>query len=549
MAHSARSFSFRLLAGVGMEALPWMGLAAGSFLLPVSTLSNVVPYPRVLISLLILSGGASVIVGRRRWISLYLDETATSSSDRTSSLSSPPYETSSPLSYPTPRSAPNQSQDSLTGLADRKGLLRKISEALEQAPNDPENDDGGPALFTVRINEYRDVTESFGHQAGQNLLTAVASRTVEVCPPTATSARIAEDTFAVLLPEADDDQGRKVGEALLQSFDSPFNIAGHQIPIEASIGLALRPSPNSVFESAEEMLQTSYSAMHQVQRHGENQVNVYQNGPQNDTRRLQRRERLRQAIKDDELILYYQPIVHLVSDNTVGAEALVRWDHPERGILSPAAFIPLAEETGLVGALDRWVFNQALEHASTWTKGTDSPLDWISVNISPQSAEGNLQSWGLQKLSDASLPDGGLHLEITERWALRDERLLQPLRDEGVRLSIDDFGTGYSSLRYLRSLNADVLKIDSEFIQDLGRDEKTTAIVQFLMNLSLRLDVEVIAEGVETTEQENILRDLGCAMAQGYHFSRPVPAPTLTERTESTSPPPQSSQGERLHPT
>lgn len=526
-----------------------MGLAAGSFFLPASTLSNVVPYPRALISLLVLLGGAFVIAGRRRWTSLHPDESTTSSSNRTSSPSSPSYDTSSPLSHSTPHAAPNQNQDPLTGLVDRKGLLRKISEALEQAPNEPENDDAGPALFTVRINEYRDVTESFGHQAGQNLLTAVASRTVEVSPSTATTARIAEDTFAVFLPAAEDDQGHEVGEALLQSLESPFNIAGHQIPIEASIGLALRPSPNSVFENAEEMLQASYSAMHQVQRHDENQFNVYQNGPQNGTRRLQRRERLRQAIREDELILYYQPIVHLVSGNTVGAEALVRWNHPERGILSPAAFIPLAEETGLVGALDRWVFNQALEHASTWTKGPDSPLDWISVNISPQSAEGNLQSWGLQKLSNASLPDGGLHLEITERWALRDERLLQPLRDEGVRLSIDDFGTGYSSLRYLRSLNADVLKIDSEFIQDLGRDEKTTAIVQFLMNLSLRLDVEVIAEGVETAEQESILRDLGCAMAQGYHFSRPVPAHTLIERAESTSPPPQSSEGERLHPT
>lgn len=541
MARSTRSFSLQSLVGVGIEVLPWLGLAAGSFFLPTSPLNTVVPHPHVLVPLFLLVGGALLVAARRRWASPRLTEPPSSAD--CNAPPSPLYTPSSRLSRPPPHSTPRQTPDSLTGLVDRTGLLNEIARALEHASKEPENDDS-PALLTVRINEYRDVTESFGYQSGQDLLAAVASRSSEVLPPSATRARIAEDTFAVLLPAAADEHGRAIGEALLQSFDSPFTIAGHQIPIEASIGLAIRPSPDSLFESAEEMLQAGYSAMHQVQRRKHDQINEYQNGPQNGTRWLQRRERLRQAIQDNELTLYYQPIVHLVSGNTVGAEALVRWDHPERGLLSPAAFIPLAEETGLVGALDRWVFNRALEHAGMWTTGPDSPLEWVSVNISPQSVEGDLQSWCREKLSGASLPDGGLHLEITERWALRDERPLQPLRDEGVRLSIDDFGTGYSSLRYLRSLNADVLKIDSEFIQDLGRDEKTTAIVQFLMNLSLRLDVEVIAEGVETAQQETILRELGCAMAQGYHFSRPVPARTLVERAESIPTSPQSSAEE-----
>ena len=346
-------------------------------------------------------------------------------------------------------------------------------------------------------------------------------------------ARIAEDTFAIFLPHPASGHAEQMGDALKECFETPFKIAGHRIPIEVSIGLATRPSPDATFETAEKMLQASYSAMHQVQRTDGDNFLVFQNGNQNGTRRLQRRERLRQAIQQNELVLHYQPIIHLLTGETVGAEALVRWDHPDRGLRSPAAFIPLAEETGLVGELDRWVFHHALEDAERWTNGPDRPLDWVSVNISPQSVEGDLQAWCRRKLQTASIPDGGLHLEITERWALRDERSLQPLRDEGVRLSIDDFGTGYSSLRYLRSLNADVLKIDSEFIQALGRDEKTTAIVQFLMNLSLRLDVEVIAEGVETKEQAAILRDLGCAMAQGYHFSKPVPSHKLVERAGS----------------
>ncbi len=518
--------SIRSLIGLGLDALPWIGLAVALLLLPPSVLGSSAAY---LLPILVLAGGAVVLWGRRRrWAASAGTSTARSDDVQTGSTTPLPGKSpSAPQSVPR-RRPQDQNRDALTGLADRTHLLGELSEALAASNAAPRRDN--PALLTIRTNEYQDVTESFGHQAGQNLLTAVASRITEVPPPDATVARIAEDTFAVLLPEAESDHARDLGEALKERFESPFDIAENCIPIEVSIGLATRPSPDSMFENAEEMLQAGYSAMHQVQRRdGENLI-VFRRDDQDGTRRLQRRERLRQAIRDDELTLYYQPIIHLVSGEAVGAEALVRWDHPDRGVLSPGAFIPLAEETGLIGELDRWVFSQALEDAERWTDGPDSPLDWISANISPQSAEGDLQAWCLRKLSDAAIPDGGLHLEITERWALHDKRPLQPLRDEGVRLSIDDFGTGYSSLRYLRSLNADVLKIDSEFIQDLGQDEKTTAIVQFLMNLSLRLDVEVIAEGVETDQQASILRNLGCAMAQGYHFARPVPAHQLVDR-------------------
>jgi len=521
MALFSHPTSIRSLIELGLDALPWIGLAAASLLLPIPMLEGIAPRAHALFPLVILASGAVVLWGRRRW-------KGPSSASQTESAASPSVD-SSPLPQSIPqRHHQEQNWDALTGLANRTHLLDKLSDALAAGRSARRR--GSPALLTVRTDEYQDVTESFGHQAGQNLLAAVATRIADVPPPSATVARIAEDTFAVLLPEAGSERARDLGTDLTERFESPLNIAENRIPIEVSIGLAIRPSPDSKFENAEEMLRAGYSAMHQVQRRDEEDLIVFRDETRDGTRRLQRRERLRRAIREDELTLHYQPIIHLVSNKAVGAEALVRWDHPDRGVLSPAAFIPLAEETGLIGEVDRWVFNQALDDAERWTEGSDRPLDWISVNISPQSAEGDLQTWCLRKLSAASIPDGGLHLEITERWALRDERPLQPLRDEGVRLSIDDFGTGYSSLRYLRSLNADVLKIDSGFIQDLGQDEKTTAIVQFLMNLSLRLDVEVIAEGVETSQQASILRDLGCAMAQGYHFARPVPARRLVER-------------------
>ena len=525
--------STRSLLGIGVEAIPWIGLAVVSVFLPTSSLPNAVPQANIVLPILILSAGTLLIAGRCRWTPfsetsaapLPRDEVEKGVSDSESENS---FRTPSAASLP-----PEERRDSLTGLADHKALLNTLSDCLGESDRDAAEAPSAPALLTVRILEYRDVTESFGLQAAEELLTAVATRIADLSPPTATTAHTAEDTFAILLPATEEETAREVGELLLKSFDTPFDIAGRQVPIQASVGLALRPSPHSTFVSAEKMLQASYSAMHQVQRQGGDGLNVYRGGDRNGTRWLQRRERLREGIQQDELVLHYQPIVHLVSGDMIGAEALVRWKHPERGLLSPAAFMPLAEDTGLVEEVDRWVFTKVLKHANQWTTNPDLPLDWLSVNVSPQSMESDFQDWCRKQLHEASLPEGSLHLEITERWAVRDEGSFQPLREEGIRLSIDDFGTGYSSLRYLRSLEADVLKIDREFVQDLGQHEKTTAIVQFLMNLSLRLDVEVIAEGIETAAQEEILRDLGCAMGQGHRFSRPVPADRLLDRASS----------------
>ncbi len=521
------TFSTRTVVAIGVDALPWIGLATGAVLFPSPALPNGAPVHPLWLPILILIGGGLFIAGRHRWAPLGPRDAQPPPPDPGQPAASRPRDS---LPFLAPSSPPEQSRDVLPSLVDRAALLKTMTERLQESSSEaPSDGTASLALVTVRIAEYRDVTESFGHQAGQELLAAVASRIMDLSPSSATTAHTAEDTFAILLPEIEALPAEELGHDLLQSFDPPFDIGGHQIPIEASIGLAIRPSSDSPFGSAEKMLQASYSAMHRVQRQGGDDLEVYQNEGQHETRWLQRRERLREAIRRDELTLFYQPVVHLVSGATIGAEALVRWQHPERGLLSPAAFIPIAEETGLIEDLDRWVFHQALQHASRWTTMPDASLDWVSVNVSPQSLEGDFQNWGHEYLNEVSLPDGSLHLEVTERWALRDERSLQALREQGVRLSIDDFGTGYSSLRYLRSLNADTLKIDREFVQDLGRDEKTTAIVQFLMNLSLRLDVEVIAEGVEAAEQAEILRDLGCAMAQGYHFARPVPADTLAE--------------------
>lgn len=442
---------------------------------------------------------------------------------------------------PQSRHGEGKKYDALTGLATRSSLLRQVSQRLDR--NSDEED--GPALFSLTISEYGDVMESFGYNAGQQFLTAAASRIEDAKPSAVTAARISESTFAALLPGASEDRARELGRTLLKAFDTPFQIAGQQVPVEAILGLAVRSGARSRFSEAAEMLQASYSAMHRGKREDPtSNLNIYQDGDRTRTHRLHRRERLRTAVHQDELVLHYQPIVHLATREVVGAEALVRWNHPERGLLMPAAFMPLAEETGLVREIDRWVFERGLYQTSEWTQSPAGPVDWVSVNVSPQSVDDSFQDWCRDKLRDIPISEGGLHLEITEQRALHGEQFLRQLRDEGVHLAIDDFGTGYSSLRYLRYLNAELLKIDREFIQDLGQDSRATAIVQFLLNLSLRLGVEVIAEGVETTDQENTLRELGCAMAQGYRFSKPIPADALVEYAGRVPDQPATSQSE-----
>lgn len=531
MHRSVHQFFPLSILGLGLETLPWIALAMGSaFFLP-SPLQDPIPASQILIPGVILIGGGLAILGRRAALRRLCTKPVSQPS--TGAFSSFQFQGDSNSNSSTQNeedfSIEEARQDPLTELANRSVLLSEVAHRLESEPSE----DRRLALLSITLDEYRDVTDSFGYNGGQELIKTAANRIQNTIPPAAVGARIAEDAFAVLLTEVTTEDAREMGQLLLDTLNSAFQIEGHSVPIAASIGLATQKGKDTPFSSAEKLLQASYSAMLQVQRQGGRTLKVFKGEVAERTQWLRKRERLRQAIRQNELTIHYQPIVHLASQEIVGAEALVRWNHPERGLLPPSAFLPLAEETDLIGDIDRWVFTRALQRASAWTTSPNGPVDWVSVNVSPQSTEGGLQEWCREQLRGVPLADGGLHLEITERWALKDERTLRPLRDDGIRLSIDDFGTGYSSLRYLRTLDADVLKIDQEFIQGLGHDPKTTAIVQFLLNLALRLDVEVIAEGVETEKQEATLRELGCAMAQGFYFSEPVPPEMLTNETNS----------------
>lgn len=239
--------------------------------------------------------------------------------------------------------------------------------------------------------------------------------------------------------------------------------------------------------------------------------------------RLSRRQRLSGAIDRNELVLYYQPIVDLLEGGIRGAEALVRWDHPDRGLVSPGAFIPFAEETGLIGRIDQWVLRAAVDQVARWRESA-SEVERIRVNVTPhEDLDESFQSDLLDHLDERGVPGHVLELEITERMALEESDQFDYLRERGVRLAIDDFGTGYSSLFYLQRLEADTLKIDPFFTREIQSDGRTNVIVDSILDIADRLGMDVIAECVETEEQRRRLQDMGCPLAQGFLFARPMP--------------------------
>ncbi|MFW6010800.1 MAG: putative bifunctional diguanylate cyclase/phosphodiesterase, partial [Gemmatimonadota bacterium] len=269
------------------------------------------------------------------------------------------------------------------------------------------------------------------------------------------------------------------------------------------------------------------------------------------TRRLHHENELREALDLDQLRVHYQPIVALESGEIRGAEALVRWEHPERGVLKPTDFIPLAEETGLIVPLGDWILRETTRQVSAWKKRFAAPEGFsLSVNLSPyQFREPDLLRQAARVLKQSGLSPHDLQLEITESMVIQGKAKIEELADLGLRVAIDDFGTGYSSLNYLKRLKVDSLKIDRSFVDGLGRDEDDDAIVRTILLLAERLELEVIAEGVETREQLQHLVDVGCELGQGYYFARPVDAPEfegLLRRNREDRPPMPSAAGDSV---
>ncbi len=423
--------------------------------------------------------------------------------------------------------------DALTGLPNRTLLHDRLAHTLRLM----ERDASSLALLLLDLDRFKEVNDTLGHQAGDALLRQVAARMRDAVRASDTVARLGGDEFAVLLPGAERDGAVHAAQTLLAALVSPVTVEGQTVHVGVSIGIAVTPAHG---HEAAVLLRHADVAMYIAKRGGSGYA-VYD--PRHDgysTGRLMREAELRQALATHELVLHYQPLVDLRTGQTTGVEALVRWTHPTHGLLAPDAFIPLAEQTGLIVPLTRWVLEQVVAQQAAWARA-GRPLA-VAVNLSVRTLHDErlpeTLAWLLRR---SAIAPEQVTLEITESVLMADpaqaHAVLTRLSALGVRVAIDDFGTGYSSLAYLKQLPVDAVKIDKSFVQSMGATETTkdTAIVRSIIELGHNLGLMVVAEGIEDRETWAHVRALGGDVAQGYYMSRPLPLPSL-DRWLASSP-------------
>ena len=420
--------------------------------------------------------------------------------------------------------------DPLTDLPNRSLFLDRVDHALKRAKRRGDE----VAVLFMDLDNFKVINDSLGHEVGDELLVAVAGRLSACLRPADTAARLGGDEFVVLLEDVEDpEEAPRVAVRIEEALRAPFWVGGHNLFVTTSVGVALGGGDG---ERSGDLLRNADLAMYQAKEGGKNSHAVFEPGMnQKALERLGMEADLRRALEKEEFRVHYQPKVSLRSGKIVAQEALVRWEHPKRGLVPPAEFIPLAEETGLIVPLGRWVLEEACKQLSEWQGlyPTDPPLR-MSVNLSAaQFKRPDLGESIAEVLRRARLDPRDLILEITESMVVEDVgaalTTLQTLKSLGVKIAVDDFGTGYSSLSYLKKFPVDYLKIDRSFVEGLGRDPKDEGLVSASIELAHALGLEAIAEGVETAEQLEHLRALGCELAQGFYFQKPSPGDTTSE--------------------
>jgi diguanylate cyclase (GGDEF)-like protein len=383
-------------------------------------------------------------------------------------------------------------------------------------------------VFYIDIDEFKSVNDTLGHLIGDELLKSVAVSLSRCVAATDFVARLGGDEFAIVQTAVKTPADvTALASRVFEAIREPYECLGHQVTTDASIGIALAPQHGA---DLDQILKNADLAMYAAKSAGRRTYRFFE--PDMDAQVKARRileMDLRQAITDGALEVYYQPCISLASNEITGCEALLRWRHPERGMISPAEFIPIAEETGLINQLGEWVLTTACAEAVTWPDDIK-----LAVNVSPvQFKSGTLALKIVAALAASGLAANRLELEITEAVLIRDDdaalEILHQLREIGVRIALDDFGTGYSSLSYLQRFPFDKIKIDRCFINDLAEHESSACIVQAVVNIAAARDMTTTAEGVETPQQQELLRALGCAEMQGYLFSKPKPAAEIHE--------------------
>jgi diguanylate cyclase (GGDEF)-like protein/PAS domain S-box-containing protein len=426
--------------------------------------------------------------------------------------------------------------DPLTGLPNRALVLDRLGRALVRGARTGRR----TVVLFIDVDRFKVVNDSLGHAYGDDLLVSVAARLRASLREADTVARLGGDEFVVLLEDVPHETiALEVADKILEAMRRPFDLAGRELFVTASIGLAVSVDDTDTPES---MIRDADAAMYVAKGRGRNRLEVFDEAIRiRVVQHLEMEHDLHRALERGELRLEYQPAYELRTNRIVGVEALLRWDHPRRGLVLPGDFIGVAEETGLIVDIGRWIIEEACGQLRRWRDDGDSSLRTLWVNLSPrQLAATDLPSVVGDALERHAVPNGALGLELTESALIEEAEgagnMLRSLGALGVRLAIDDFGTGYSSLLYLQRYPVDVLKVDRSFVSGLGTNDDDTAITSAVINLGHNLGMEVSAEGVETPMQLEHLRELGCDTACGYFLVRPTSPESVTDLLRAGAP-------------
>lgn len=412
--------------------------------------------------------------------------------------------------------------DTLTGLPNRALLADRCSQALSAALRHGQH----VALMFVDVDHFKNVNDSLGHRVGDELLSALAQRLTGSVREQDTVARLGGDEFVLVLPDTDASGAAHVAEKIMRAAAEPLEIESRELIVTSSIGIAMYPQDGRDFDN---LSRCADSAMYDAKQRGRNQFRFFTAEIQAQSERtLVLENALRRALERQQLQLHYQPLVAVDTGAIVGAEALLRWNHPELGSVSPAEFIPVAESSGLILPIGEWVMRSAANQLSAWLSEGIAPIT-MAVNLSTaQFRQAELPHLVGSILEEARLPAHLLELELTEGASMNDPiaaiATMDKLHQLGVHMAIDDFGTGYSSLNYLKKFKVSKVKIDQSFVRDIAADADDRAIVSAIISMARSLGIRTLAEGVETAEQLAYLRAQGCDEVQGYYFSRPVPS-------------------------
>jgi diguanylate cyclase len=409
--------------------------------------------------------------------------------------------------------------DPLTGLANRA----LVAERLARLGAEPLREGRLTAVLVIDLDRFKPINDKYGHEAGDAVLAAAASALRSVIRAGDVAGRLGGDEFAVLLQNLPDaETAERIGDRLVEALRTPVVIGEHVLAVEASVGIALREREGL---DGDGLLARADAAMYAAKRAGRGTYRLWTPELDTDARDAE----LRRAVENDELVVHFQPGVDLGNGRILSVEALVRWDHPERGLLMPGEFIELAEETGAVVPLGEWVLRESCRRAAAWHRDIPGASGlFLNVNLSPkQVVQPGLVATIRGILDETGFPADRLCLELTEGVVLEPDQQtvarLESLRALGVTIAVDDFGTGYSALSYLRSLPVDVLKIDRSFVTGIEHDADARTVAEAVVRLGMAFRMLVVAEGVETDAQARVLRAMGCAYGQGYHFYRPLP--------------------------